>query len=249
MNFKFFQGKIDPSWWPVLMPFIEGEECEKIFAFLKKRKDLGFKICPDSSRVWNAFKYCKYPDLKVVMVGYDPYPQVINKIPVADGLAFSSSTTDKYPDSLKTLHDAINRDVYMGEETAMSNDLSFIAKQGVLMLNISLTVEENNIGVHSKEDLWLPLFKHIITHFNNFNNGIVYQLFGKEARKVKEFINKRGVTVLEEYHPSYFARNKKPMETTIFSETNDVIKKTFGEANQIFWDKGIMDNTIAECPF
>lgn len=250
MKFETFKKKVDPSWYPVLEPFVKSRECDDIYDFLKEKKNQGYTISPKSENTWNAFKYCKYDDLKVVVIGYDPYPQEVNGELVADGLAFSSSTTNKFPASLQVLYQGINDDVYPEEEIEANKDLKFLALQGVLLLNISLTVEVDDIGSHSKEDLWIPLHRYLIEKvFNLQNNGLIYILLGREAQKLRPYISKVNAYVFEDYHPSYFARNKKPWKTCVFSTTNKVLQGNLGKDYIIHWDNKFFEEYINQVPF
>ena len=161
MKWEKFQHQFDESWHYKMKPFIESEECDKIYEFLKKEAKRGKKIAPLSSNVFRAFKETKLTDLTAVMIGMCPYHTFKNGEPVADGLLMGCSTTGYLQPSLEQFYNAVEKDVYDGLNLRMVKDpdVSHLAKQGVLMYNASLTTEMNKAGSHSQ--IWEPFTKYL----------------------------------------------------------------------------------------
>ena len=122
--------------------------------------DAGKKFTPTFKNIFKAYQSCDYDDLKVVIVGQDPYPQA----DVADGIAFSCSNTNKEQPSLRYIFDQLQTQY---QDAARDCDLSRWSKQGVLMLNTALTCEVDNIGAHVKTwKGWTEcIFAHVLTDY------------------------------------------------------------------------------------
>ena len=181
-------------------------------------------ICPMQRDVFKAFKLCSYDELKVVMVGQDPYPQKV----VATGILFGNkkeTRNENLSPSLqvirKTIIDLENSDNCITFDPTLEN----WAKQGILMLNSALTVEMNKVGSHTM--LWRPFISDLLQKLSNSRTGIIYVLFGRQAQTFKPYINKQFNTVLEEKHPAYFARTGEKMPDTIFKEVNELIRNKY----------------------
>lgn len=186
MNWTNFKQQFHPSWHAKMQPFIESEECDKIYAFLKAESKRGKKIAPQSMHLWRCFKETSLDDLKVVMVGMAPYHTFKNDLPIADGLLMGCSVTNQLQPSLQQFYDAIEREFYNGLNLSyMPNpDVSYLAKQGVLMLNASLSVELNKAGSHL--DIWEPFIKYLFEEILNVT-GVPVIFLGKDAAKYKKY--------------------------------------------------------------
>ena len=148
----------DSGWERMLSPFINGLEFDLIMQSLVSKVNEGKRFTPKFKDVFNAFYECPYDDVKVVIVGQDPYPQ----LGVADGIAFSCSNKGKAEKSLQyilkqTIGDYTDtgRVIYTPEEC----DLRRWSNQGVLLLNTAFTVEINKIGSHYH--IWKPFTKYL----------------------------------------------------------------------------------------
>ena len=150
MNWEKFKDNFHESWHAKMQPFIESEACDEIYAFLKKEAGRGKKIAPLSSNVWRAFKETPLTDLKVVMIGMCPYHTAKNGIPVADGLLMGCSVTQQLQPSLEKFYGGLEKELANGLDLRMpkSPDVSYLTRQGVLMLNAALTTEINKAGSH-----------------------------------------------------------------------------------------------------
>ena len=103
MNFELFKDNFHPSWWPKIRKWVESEDCDKLYAFLKSESRRGIAIAPLSSLVYRAFLETPLDEVKVIILSFCPYHSFYQGSPVSDGLAFSSSITGKLQPSLEIL--------------------------------------------------------------------------------------------------------------------------------------------------
>jgi len=161
MNFENFKNQFHPSWHRKIKLFIESQECDKIYEFLKKEGGRGKKIAPLSSNTFRCFLETSYDDVRAILVGIAPYHIFKNGQPVADGLLFGCSVTEYVQPSLDKFYKAIENELYDGLNVNYYKnfDVSYLAQQGVLMLNAGLTVEMGKPGSHNL--LWEPFMKYL----------------------------------------------------------------------------------------
>ena len=170
----------DSGWERVLSPYINGLSFDHIMNSLVDGVKKGRRFTPKFKDTFNAFIECPYDDVKVVIVGQDPYPQ----LGVADGIAFSCSNKGKAEKSLQyilkqTIGDYTDtgRVMYTPEEC----DLRRWANQGVLLINTALTVEVNKIGSHY--GIWKSFTEYLFDTLNRHNKNIIFVLMGKKAEE------------------------------------------------------------------
>jgi uracil-DNA glycosylase len=170
-----------------MKPFIESNECDAIYEFLKKETKRGKKIAPLSSNVFRAFKETSLDDLKVVMIGMCPYHTMKNGVAVADGLLMGCSITNALQPSLEQFYGALERELHNGLNLkyVKTPDVSYLAKQGVLMLNAALTTEINKAGSHIA--LWEPFTKYLFEHVLD-TAGVPFIFLGKDAAKYERYV-------------------------------------------------------------
>lgn len=187
MNWESFKDKFHESWHPKIQPFIESEQCDKIYEVLKSESKRGKKIAPVSADVFRAFKETAYDDVKVVLMGMCPYHTIKNGMYVADGLLMGCSHTGTLQPSLDQFYNAVEKDVYNGLNLKYSKlpDVSYLAHQGVLMLNAALTTEINKAGSHIT--LWQPFTEYLFTEVLALTQVPVVFL-GKDAAKYTRFV-------------------------------------------------------------
>ena len=177
-------------------------------------------ICPNQPDVFRAFELCPLKDLKVVMLGQDPYPQK----GVATGILFGNNADtieENWSPSLKIVRDAVI-DLHRPHNLiTFDPTLESWAKQGILMINSALTVEMNKVGSHTM--LWRPFISKLLKNMSEVNTGIIYVLFGGTAKTFKPYIGKFN-DVLEVEHPAYFARIGRDMPSDVFYEINRLLK-------------------------
>lgn len=180
-------------------------------------------LCPDYKDIFKAFHICPYDNCKVVFLGQDPFPQK----GVATGILFGNKkdTTNLSP-SLEVIKEScINYKVPHGI-IDFDITLESWAKQGILMLNSALTCEVNKIGSHTM--LWRSFISKFLSKFSNAESGIIYVLFGTQAKTFKPYINSQYNHIIEVAHPSYYARINEGMPSSVFTEVNAILKKKYG---------------------
>lgn len=161
-----------------------------------------FMICPRAEDTYNAFSYADIDSLRVVILGQDPYHSIGGDGPIADGLAFSTREA-KTPPSLRNIKKEISRDLGI---KARGNDLSPLARQGVLLLNALLSVRANEALSH-KVLGWERLTDAMIGRIGASTSGVAFCLWGRYAMAKEALIDtSRGHIVLRAPHPSPLAR-------------------------------------------
>lgn len=182
-----FKEHFHESWHDVIRPFVESEQCDEIYAYLKAESRRGKKIAPLSSVTYRCFKVTPLDSMKVVLLGMCPYHTQLNGVLVADGLLMGCSVSDRLQPSLDQFYNALEKDLYKGLNLKYNKlrDVEYLAEQGVLMLNAALTTEINKAGSHLK--IWESFIKYV------FENAIAPSrvpvvFLGKEASKFKRYM-------------------------------------------------------------
>lgn len=180
MNWNNFKSHFHSSWHSKMKPFIESNECDEIYAFLKKESKRGKKIAPLSSNVYRCFKETPLDEVKAVIVGMCPYHTFKNNVPVADGLLMGCSTTEYLQPSLKNFYAALEKEFHRGLNLNYdpTPDVAYLANQGILMFNAALTTEKNKAGSHLH--IWEPFVKYLFEEVLN-PLGVPYVFLGKDA--------------------------------------------------------------------
>ena len=232
MKWENFQDKFHESWHPKIKPFIESQECDAIYDFLKTESKRGKKISPLSINTFRCFLETPYDQIKVIMVGMCPYHTFRNDLPVADGLLMGCTITDYVQPSLEKFYRGIEIDLYNGLAANHSGtpDVTYLAKQGVLMLNAGLTVEANKPGSHN--DIWEPFMKYLFQEvFDVIRVPVI--LLGKEATKIKKYIDPF-TWVFEVSHPASAAYSGTEWDPEgAFKKVNKILYDT--NAHQVTW--------------
>lgn len=196
-------------------------------------------ICPSLSNIFRAFELCPYKEMKVVFLGQDPYPQK----GVATGVLFGNKSDvpeDKLSPSLQVVKKAaINYEIPHGVIT-FDQTLESWAKQGILMINSALTCEMNKIGSHTM--LWRPFISKLLKSLSEYNTGIIYVLFGRQAQTFEPYISKQFNDIIKIEHPAYFARTNKDMPCNVFTDINRLLKGKYG--TEIEWYQDSNNNLI-----
>lgn len=186
-------------------------------------------LCPEYSNIFKAFNLCMYEDCKVALVGQDPYPQK----GVATGILFGNNSKTPEEDlspSLKIIKEAAINFEISHYGITFDNTLESWAKQGILMLNSALTCEVNKVGSHVM--LWRPFISKLLKNLSETNPEIIFVLFGQQAKTFRPYINPIS-DIIEIEHPSYFARMRKSMPFSIFTDINKLLKSK--NNNTINW--------------
>jgi len=185
MKWDNFKHLFHPSWHSKIKPFVESNECDEIYAFLKKESKRGKQIAPLSSNVYRCFMETPLDEVKAVIVGMCPYHTFKYNLPVADGLLMGCSVTEYLQPSLDNFYRALEKEFHRGMNLSYdpTPDVAYLANQGVLMLNVALTTEKNKAGSHIA--LWEPFTKYLFEEVLN-PLGVPYVFLGKDAARYKK---------------------------------------------------------------
>lgn len=175
-------------------------------------------IFPEKDNIFNAFKLTSYEDVKVVIVGQDPY----HGVGEAHGLSFSVQKGVKLPPSLQNIYKELHDD--LGIPPRKDGDLTNWAKQGVLLLNSVLTVEKDLAASH-KGLGWELFTDYVIKKLNTNNNPIVFILWGNFARSKKKYLNNPNHLIIESAHPSPLSAYNGFFGSKPFSKANEFLIK------------------------
>ena len=200
---------------------LDSEYHKEYFANIVKFVNKVYKektIFPPKARILSALDITDYNDVKVVILGQDPY----HGIGEANGLAFSVNDGVKIPPSLKNIYKELHDD--LGIEIPNTGNLETWAKEGVLLLNSVLTVEKDKPASH-KNIGWETFTDSIIKKLNERDKPIVFILWGNFAKSKKELITNPKHLVLTSSHPSPFSVNYGFFGSKPFSKTNEFLRK------------------------
>lgn len=207
------------------MKVIDKQELIKVINKLNQMTN----YTPSMKNVFRAFELCKYNDLKILFLGYDPYPQR----GVATGVLFGNKrevSEENLSPSLKIVKEAVIDFEVPHNSIIFDQTLESWAKQGILMINSALTVEIGKVGSHTM--LWRGFISKLIKKLSEYNTGIIYVLFGEQAKTFKPYIGKNNI-ILEEKHPAYYARIDGRMPSIVFKRITKLTKEKYGEP--IIW--------------
>jgi uracil-DNA glycosylase len=221
--------KLKPSGWgDKLKTFIMSSDFDKILKQLLAEARDGQRFTPVLKQVFRAFEECPYKDLKVVMIGQDPYPYA----GVADGIAFSCSNDGKVQASLKYMFKEIEDTVYPMEGYTWDPDLKRWSNQGILMLNSAFTTTIGKVGMHYK--LWQPFMAFLLDILMYQNPGLVYVFMGKKAQEWAESVPENNHKLFTS-HPASAAHNNDERWNSgdIFNKTSNIVFKHY--KYQIVW--------------
>lgn len=210
--------QIEESWKKVLKEEFEKPYFQHIITFLKAEKATGKVVYPPGPLIFNAFKQTPFDKLEVILLGQDPYH---NK-GQAHGLSFSVPDGVPKPPSLVNIFKELHND--LGIKIPESGNLEKWARQGVLLLNASLTVRQNEPGSHAKIG-WLQFTDSVIRKISDEKEGIVFLLWGKFAQEKQALIDETKHFVLKAAHPSPYSANNGFFGCRHFSMTNELLMK------------------------
>ena len=215
---------INKKWDSILEEEFKKDYFRKLGTFVKK--EYKEKTCyPKYENIFNALRYTDYDEVKVVILGQDPY----HGEGEAHGLSFSVLNDVKRPPSLVNILKELESDLGVKKTT---NDLSGWAKQGVLLLNSIMSVEKDKPLSH-KDKGWEVFTDNIIKKLNERKEPMIFVLWGSYARSKKEFITNH--PIIENVHPSPLSANRGFMGSKPFSKINEFLKQNNYEP--IDWSK------------
>jgi uracil-DNA glycosylase len=208
-----FKVNLPDCWLAYLQGEFDQPYMGELQTFLQQEKSAGKVVYPKSSDIFNAFNSTLFDDVKVVVLGQDPY----HGIGQAHGLSFSVLQNTRVPPSLVNIFKEIHRD--LGGDIPQHGCLQSWAQQGVLLLNATLTVEQANAGSHQKKG-WETFTDKVIELLNEQQEHIVFLLWGAYAQKKGRLINQHKHLVLSSVHPSPLSAYRGFIGNGHFSKAN-----------------------------
>jgi uracil-DNA glycosylase len=210
--------KIETSWKREIEPEFEKEYMKKLREFLVREKTAGKIIFPKGNEYFNAFNLTPLDDVKIVIIGQDPY----HGPGQAHGLCFSVKPGVIQPPSLKNIF----KEIYSDLDIKPPDHGCLIpwAKQGVLLLNSVLTVEKGKAASHQGRG-WEHFTDNVISVLNEYHENLVFLLWGSYAQKKGEFIDPSKHYVLKSTHPSPFSAHRGFFGNQHFSKANEYLEK------------------------
>ena len=207
---------LDKSWLSVLEKEFTKPYMIGLKSFLQDEKKAGQLIYPPADSIFRALNITPFDHVKVIILGQDPF----HGAGQAHGLSFSVPKGVPIPPSLKNIYKELIEDVNIRQP--MSGDLTSWAKQGVLLLNSTLTVRAGQAGSHQKKG-WEQFTNTIISKLSTDRQGLVFLLWGAYARAKKELIDQSVHFILESAHPSPFSAHTGFLGSKQFSKTNELL--------------------------
>ena len=192
---------------------------QHIMDYVQKERDAGKVIYPPQSDVFNAFKFTSFDEVKVVILGQDPY----HGPDQAHGLCFSVQHGVKTPPSLVNMYKELANDI-PGFQIPSHGFLKKWAEQGVLLLNTVLTVQQGMAHSHSKIG-WETFTDKVIQQLSEQREGLIFLLWGSHAQKKGSVIDENKHTVLCAPHPSPLSAHRGFFGCGHFSKTNQILQQ------------------------
>lgn len=223
---KKLYKKLEKSGWNLRLRsyLLSTDFTEVLESLIKSQIDDKIPFTPKLNQLFRAFEECPYNDLKVVIIGQDPYP----KVNVADGIAFSCSNTRKEEASLRYIFKAIEDTVYPGEGHSWDPDLKRWSNQGILLLNTALTTEVGKIGKHYLT--WNFFTNYLLENLNLNNPGLIYLFLGEKAKNWAKLIDDKTNYKLFASHPASAAYRKSKIWdcNNQFNKINEILNANNG---------------------
>ncbi len=208
--------KIEESWKTVLKEEFNKSYFYALKEFLVEEKKQ-YTVYPEGPNIFNAFSYTPFNKVKVVIIGQDPY----HGPGQAHGLSFSVPEGIPKPPSLQNIFKELQSDV--GKEIPTSGNLESWARQGVLLLNATLTVRANQPTSHQKHG-WETFTDTVIKTLSKEKSGLVFLLWGRFAQDKEQLIDTTRHFVLKAAHPSPLSAYHGFLGCKHFSQTNDILR-------------------------
>ena len=211
-------GKLQGKWAELLSDQFELPYIKSLRAFLEAERQHGKTIYPSGNAIFNALNYTDFDDVKVVIIGQDPYHGPNQ----AHGFCFSVQTGVKAPPSLRNIYQELNQDIGMPIPT--HGNLTSWADQGVLLLNATLTVEQAKAGSHQQRG-WEQFTDRVIELLSDSQKGLVFMLWGGYAQKKGQVIDQAKHLVLTATHPSPLSAYRGFLGCGHFSKANHYLQE------------------------
>lgn len=207
--------KIQESWKTALADEFDKDYFIKLTDFVRAQYLSGHQVFPEPKNIFNAFNLCPLPDVKVVIIGQDPYHEPGQ----AHGLCFSVLPPTPVPPSLVNIYREIEYD--LGRPSGTHGDLTAWARQGVLLLNSTLTVAAHRAASHAGHG-WEQFTDAVIRAVAHRDN-IVYMLWGASAQRKAEFVDPARNLILKSAHPSPLSAYRGFFGNHHFSRANQYL--------------------------
>ena len=203
------------TWNEILAEEMQKDYYQELQVFVQKRR-AEVRVFPEEKNVFNALELTPFESVKVVILGQDPY----HGLGQAHGLSFSVQKGIPLPPSLKNIYKELQEDI--GGELPTEGELSHWAKQGVLLLNTVLTVEEGNANSHKGKG-WERLTNRLIESLNELKHPVIFILWGKPAQDKEKLITNPNHIILKAPHPSPLSAYRGFFGSKPFSRVNDIL--------------------------
>ena len=210
--------KLEPSWKARVGDYLLRPEMRALSAFLRERASAGARIFPPARNIFAAFDATPFDRVKVVVLGQDPY----HGPGQAHGLCFSVQPDVPVPPSLLNMYKEVERD--LGLPRPDHGYLMPWARQGVLLLNAVLTVEQGKAGAHQGRG-WEEFTDHVVEVLDREREGLVFMLWGSYAQKKGRIVDARRHRVLRTTHPSPLSAHRGFLGSGHFSAANDYLQR------------------------
>lgn len=207
--------RIEESWKKVLKDEFEKDYFIRLTDFVR-REYAQYRVFPPAKLIFNAFNICPIDKVNVVIIGQDPY----HGAGQAHGLCFSVNDGVPFPPSLVNIFKEIESDI--GKHIPQSGNLERWAKQGVFLLNATLTVRENTAGSHQKQG-WETFTDSVIAKISDYKDHVVFILWGAYAQSKAQMIDRNKHLILSSAHPSPLSAHRGFFGNHHFSKANEFL--------------------------
>lgn len=229
INTKEIQEKLyerlKPSGWAAhLKGFILSDDFKKILDRLVEDTQDSKRFTPKVNQMFRAFEECPYKELKVIIVGQDPYPHLLDNVTVADGIAFSCGNTKQIQPSLKYILQEVESQMYPNGGYEWDLDLKRWSNQGILLLNTALTTTVGKTGTHYM--LWQPFIVYVLDYLSWNNPGLIYAFLGKKAAEFMPGMTENNYKFVATHPASAAYANAERWDSgNLFKKISEQLKK------------------------
>lgn len=230
------EPKIDESWKRRLGSEFQKPYFQELKNFLVAEKEAGHVIFPAGNRIFSAFNYTPFEKVKVVVLGQDPY----HGLGQANGLCFSVADGIKPPPSLVNIFKELRNDMEI--PVSATGNLEPWARQGVLLLNATLTVRENQPGSHQNKG-WESFTDAVIRKLSDEKDSLIFLLWGRFAQAKDYLIDAGKHHIFKAAHPSPFSAYNGFFGCKHFSKTNEILKQQ--KRDEIDWQVNSLWNSAS----
>jgi uracil-DNA glycosylase len=213
---KPVEPKIEEGWKSNLRPYFQSPDFQSLKRFLLEEKNAGRVIYPPGHLIFNAFNTTPFDSVRVVIIGQDPY----HGPGQANGLCFSVTDGMQHPPSLQNIFKELKSD--LGIPIPVNGNLESWARQGVLLLNATLTVRANQPGSHQGKG-WEQFTDGVIRSLSEKKSGLVFMLWGRFAQAKSVLIDSSRHHILKAPHPSPFSAYSGFFGCRHFSAANEIL--------------------------